>query len=34
MDRITKLEISDHAGSLPEEVSLPAYIELKKTKID
>ena len=32
IDRITQLVLSEHAGSLPEHVSLPAYIELKSTK--
>jgi len=33
VDCITKLELSEHAGSLPVHVSLPAYIELKNTKV-
>ncbi len=34
IDRITRFELSEHAGALPEHVSLPAYIKLKSTKAD
>lgn len=34
VDRIIKLEISENAGALPEEVSLPAYIAIKSTVTD
>ncbi|WP_158174480.1 helix-turn-helix transcriptional regulator [Grimontia hollisae] len=32
MDRISKLEFSEYVGILPEHVSLPAYVEIKKYK--
>lgn len=32
LDRIIRLELCEHAGALPESVSLPEYIEFKSTK--
>ena len=33
VDRITKLDLCEYAGALPEGVSLPAYIEFRKRKL-
>lgn len=34
VDRIIRLELCEHAGALPGDVSLPEYIEFKSTKAD